>query len=112
MLLVLTLAVCVCISAAQSNQKNSMRKSTVVTYQSDGPEKGMYKWGTFYLKINREVKLFYWGDRTRFHKSIYNSPNAYKKGSEWRIIYSVSSDPDSEANFYLLSATFTGRVLK
>ena len=106
---------CAGIGAAQSRRKKPVAKavkSAVITYDSDGPEQGMYKWGTFYLKINGRIKLFLWGDKTRVDNSIYNNPNAYKNGAQWRITYADNPDKDSNADFYLLSAIFTGRIVK
>lgn len=105
---------CATISPTQVKRESTpTKKSAIVAFQGEGPG-GMYKFGSYYLRLNGGVKLFAWDSDPRTPTLFYNmnKNNAFEKGAVWRIVYSsVIRERDiEEADFHLWSATFTGRV--
>jgi hypothetical protein len=108
------ISLCATISPTQVKREHTpAKKSAMVTYQGEGPS-GMYKFGSYYLRFNNEVKLFAWDSDPRTPTRFYNTnkTNAFEKGAVWRIVYSsaIRERDIEEADFHLWSATFTGRV--
>ena len=84
---------------SQSGRTQPQYQSATAYYQSS---EGDSQSGVVYFKVDGQVKRLTWNGRTIWRNT--DSPDAYKVGAEWRIVY----DPTAKEPYpQLLNGTFT-----
>lgn len=99
---------CTAIGTAQSKREKPEKKTAVATYVSS--MNGLHG-GEITLRLRGKLVTFVWDRGTHSAPIFQSDPRGFQPGAEWRIVY-LNPGSIGDGNYpYLVSATFTGRIL-